>query len=100
VDVRRVLGETLSGVVWVQSVVLLELRKVGVLWRWRLGGIRGLAIHEKTERWSIAEVERGGTGGKRRGCKIKLWKVLMEANDRITFPQPKVQVLGVCTTDC
>jgi hypothetical protein len=84
------MAETLCGVIRVWSVVLLEFGKVGeevidvsVLWRWGLGGFGELTIHKKTQGWSVIEVARGRTGGKWGRCKIDLWEVLVEANDRV-----------------
>ena len=63
-------GETLGGVLRVGNVVLLKLGKVseevinmGVLWRWRLGGIRELDIHEKVKHWPVVEIRRVVSGG-------------------------------------
>ena len=66
-------GETLGGVLRVGNIVLLKLGKVGeevinmgVLQRWRLGGIRELDIREKAERWPVVEIRRVvGWGGVR-----------------------------------
>jgi hypothetical protein len=89
-------AETLCGVIRVCNVVLLEFEKVGeevidvrVLWRRGLGGVGELIIHGKSQGRSITGVVRGRTGGKWGRCKINLWEVLMEANDRVACPWSK-----------
>ena len=51
----------------IRNVVILELGRVGeqgihvgVIWGWRLGGIRELVIHKESERWPIVEVRGVG----------------------------------------
>jgi hypothetical protein len=89
-------AETLCGVIRVLNAVLLEFGKVGeevidvsVLWRRGLGRVGELIIHGKSQGQSITEVGRGRTGGKWGRCKIDLWEVLMEANDRVACPRSK-----------